>query len=52
MEGKSSHAWAVTPQVVCFVGDWISLKTVGDNIPKMPCRSIGIEAVVKAGERV
>lgn len=32
MENKSSHAWTATPQVVGFIGDWISLSTAGDSI--------------------
>lgn len=51
MESKSLHAWTVTSQVVCFIWDWISLSTAGNSIPKMRCRSVGIEAIVKAGER-
>lgn len=52
MENKSPHAWAVTPQVVGFIGDWISLSTAGDRIHEGPCQSIGMEAAVKAGERI
>lgn len=50
MEGKSSHAWTVTAQVVCFIWDWISLSAIGNNIPKLPCHSFGTGAIVKAGE--
>lgn len=52
LENKSSHAWTVTPQVVGFIGDWISLSTAGDNIQEGPCQSIGREAAVKAGEGI
>lgn len=51
MESKSSHARTFTPQAVCFIGDWISLRMAGDGIPKMPCWSVGIDAIVKAGEK-
>lgn len=52
MENKSSHAWTVTPQVVGFIGDWISLSTAWDNIQEETCQSIGREAAVRAGEGI
>lgn len=37
---------------VGFIGDWISLSAAGDDIHEGPCQSIGMEAAVKAGERI
>lgn len=40
-----------TPRVMCFIGDWLSARRAGDNIPQTLCQNIGIEADGKAGER-
>lgn len=52
MANKPSYAWTATPQVMGFIGDWISLSTAGDSIHKEPCQNIGREAAVEAGERI